>query len=380
MPLSSPLPVRHGVNATRLRLPMAGPEADGTVQEHLVSRFGHVDPDGIRDRFARGEVVAADGTALTASTPLGVHEFIWYYRDLPEEEPLPVRHRILHRDEHLVVIDKPHFLPTTPGGHFIQETALVRLRNELGLDDLVPLHRLDRATAGVVMFSANPATRGAYHLLFERRRARKVYEAVSALPPGLLGRLPDDGSVPSVSALTSGGAAPGQGGFGTAVLDRFPLTVRSRIRKDKGILRSVVEQVPAAASGRAAGAEVRTKRSNLSHAGANAETHVELLSVGRSAGTLAGAGVAHVRLHPRTGRTHQLRIHLAALGLGIAFDPFYPDLLDAAPDDLARPLQLLARELRFTDPVTGEDRVFTSELQLQERPRESETPGVEGTA
>lgn len=349
MPLPSPLPVRQGVNATRLRLPMTGPEAAGTVQEHLVARFGHVDPDGIRDRFVRGEVVAADGTALTASTPLGEHEFIWYYRDLPQEEPLPVEHRILHRDEHLVVIDKPHFLPTTPGGRFIQETALVRLRNELGLDDLVPLHRLDRATAGVVMFSANPATRGAYHLLFERRRARKVYEAVSTLP--------------------AGADAPG-----TPVPERFPLTVRSRIRKDKGVLRSVVEQIPVAASGRAAGAEVRTKKSNLSHAGANAETRVELLAVGRSGGTLAGAEVAHLRLHPRTGRTHQLRIHLAALGLGIAFDPFYPDLLDAAPDDFARPLQLLARQLRFTDPVTGEERVFTSGLQLQERPAAAGEP------
>ncbi|WIK82097.1 pseudouridine synthase [Micrococcus lylae] len=368
MPLPSPLPVRQGVNATRLRLPMTGPEAAGTVQEHLVSRFGHVDPDGIRGRFARGEVVAADGTALTAATPLGVHEFIWYYRDLPQEEPLPARHRLLHRDEHLVVIDKPHFLPTTPGGRFIQETALVRLRNELGLDDLVPLHRLDRATAGVVMFSANPATRGAYHLLFERRRARKVYEAVSALPPGTLDRLPDGGPLPSASTLASGATAPRQDGVGAPVLDRFPLTVRSRIRKDKGILRSVVEDVPVSASGRAAGAEVRTKKSNLSHAGANAETHVELLATGRSAGTLAGAEVAHFRLHPRTGRTHQLRIHLAALGLGIAFDPFYPDLLDAAPDDVARPLQLLARELRFTDPVTGRDRVFTSEFELQERP------------
>jgi tRNA pseudouridine32 synthase / 23S rRNA pseudouridine746 synthase len=368
VPLPSPLPVRQGVNATRLRLPLTGPKAAGTVQEHLLARFGHVDPDGIRARFTRGEVVGADGAPIPADTPLGTHEFCWYYRDLPHEEPLPVAHTLLHRDEHLVVIDKPHFLPTTPGGRFIQETALVRLRNELGLDDLVPLHRLDRATAGVVMFSANPATRGAYHLLFERRRARKVYEAVSALPPGTLDRLPDDGPLPSASALASGGPSPAQEGFGTPVLDRFPMTVRSRIRKDKGILRSVVEDVPVAASGRAAGAEVRKKKSNIAHAGANAETHVELLATGRSAGALAGAEVAHFRLHPHTGRTHQLRIHLAALGLGIAFDPFYPELLDAAPDDFSRPLQLLARQLRFTDPVTGADRVFTSEQELQERP------------
>ena len=153
------------------------------------------------------------------------------------------------------------------------------------------------------------------------------------------------------------------------VLGRFPLTVRSRIRKDKGILRSVVEEIPPAASGRRAGAPVRTRRSNRPHAGANAESRVELLGVGVSAGTLAGRRVAHLRLTPRTGRTHQLRIHLAALGLGIAFDPFYPDLLDLAPDDVTRPLQLLSRSLRFTDPVTGEEREFTSPAELQERPR-----------
>ncbi|MCR8676335.1 pseudouridine synthase [Micrococcus sp. HG099] len=340
MAVPSPLPARNGVNATRLRLPASGWD---TAQDYVLHRFGHVDPDGIRARFAAGEVVAADGTALTPTTPLGVHDDLWYYRDVPHEDPLPVAHTLLHRDEHLVVIHKPHFLPTTPGGRFVQETALVRLRNELGVDDLVPLHRLDRATAGVVMFSVDPATRGAYHLLFERRAVAKTYEAVSALPPDA----DDDGPV----------------------LGRFPLTVRSRIRKDKGVLRSVVEEVPAAASGRRAGAPVRTRRSNAAHAGANAESRVEVLGVGESAGTLAGRRVAHLRLTPRTGRTHQLRIHLAALGLGIAFDPFYPDLLDAAPDDFSRPLQLLSRSLRFTDPLTGREREFVSPAQLQERPR-----------
>lgn len=360
MAVPSPLPPRNGVNATRLRLPNTGWD---TVQDYVLHRFGHVDPNGIRARFAAGEVVAADGVPLTPATPLGVHDDLWYYRDVPHEEPLDVRHTLLHRDEHLVVIHKPHFLPTTPGGRFVQETALVRLRNELGLDDLVPLHRLDRATAGVVMFSANPATRGAYHLLFERRTVAKTYEAVSLLPPGT----PDDGG--ALLADRTPAMDP--------VLDRFPLTVRSRIRKDKGVLRSVVEEVPPAASGRRAGDPVRTRRSNAAHAGANAESRVEVLGVGESAGTLAGRRVAHLRLTPRTGRTHQLRIHLAALGLGIAFDPFYPDLLDAAPDDLDRPLQLLAREVSFTDPLTGEHRRFRSTARLQEAPL---APGVDSVA
>ena len=355
MAVPSPLPPRDGVNATRLRLPPAGAAASGgpeTVQDHVLHRFGHVDPDGIRERFARGEVVDRHGRPIPADTPLGVHEDLWYYRDVPDERPLPVRHTLLHRDERLVVIHKPHFLPTTPGGRYVQETALVRLRNELGIDDLVPLHRLDRATAGVVMFSCDPATRGAYHLLFERRAVTKRYEAVCALPEA-----PDGVGDDTPDAARAAG-----------LLTRFPLVMRSRIRKDKGVLRSVTEEIPAAASGRAAGARVRTRKSNLSHAGANAETRIEVLDVGTSAGTLAGRPVVRFGLSPRTGRTHQLRIHLAALGLGIAFDPFYPDLRDIAPDDLARPLQLLSRSLAFTDPVTGEAREFVSPAQLQERP------------
>ncbi|MDO5634153.1 MAG: pseudouridine synthase [Micrococcus sp.] len=349
MAVRPPLPVRNGVNPTRLRVPASGPWA--SVQDYLLDRFGHVDPDGIRRRFRDSEIVGAEGQPVPAETALGVHEFLWYYRDLPHEPALPVQYTVLHRDERLVVIDKPHFLPVTPGGRFIQETALVRLRRELGIDDLVPLHRLDRATAGVVMFSCDPATRGAYHLLFERRAAQKSYEAVSALPvPHPPGSADDD-----VGALT----------------ERFPLVVRSRIRKDKGILRSVVEEIPVRASGRRAGDPVRTRHANRPHVGANAETRIELLGVGPSPGTLAGQSVAHWRLSPRTGRTHQLRLHLASLGLGIAFDPFYPDLLDVAPDDFSRPLQLLARRLSFIDPVTGEPREFVSRARLQEAPRQN---------
>ena len=147
MAMESPLPVRNGVNATRLRLPRTGSWA--TVADYLLERFGHVDPEGILRRFDEQQIVGLGGTPLTRQTPLGEHEFIWYYRSLPEETPIPFEARILYQDEHLLVVDKPHFLPTTPGGRFIQESALVRLRNQTGIDDLVPMHRLDRATAGV---------------------------------------------------------------------------------------------------------------------------------------------------------------------------------------------------------------------------------------
>ncbi|MCD2499463.1 MULTISPECIES: pseudouridine synthase [Microbacterium] len=312
MPMPSPLPVRDGVGATRLHVPLTGPWP--TIADHMVERFGHLDPEGLYARFERGEIVAADGSAVARSAPLGSHEFVWYYREPPVEKEIPFPIEILHVDDDLVVVDKPHFLPTTPGGKYLQNSALVRLRNALHNPDLTPIHRLDRATAGLLMFSARPATRGAYQLLFENRVVRKTYEAVSRLT----------------------GSAP-----------ELPLTYRNRIDKLRG---NVCVQVDPDAE-------------------PNSETLIELIGTGESGGTDAGTPVIHTLLHPHTGRMHQLRVHLAALGLGIMNDGFYPVLLPEVPDDFSRPLQLLARELRFTDPLSGADRVFRTRRTLQEAPQ-----------
>ena len=322
MVLKSPLPVRDGVNATRLRLPSEGPWE--TALDYMLHRWGHIDPEGILERFDGGEIVGMDGSPLRRDTPLEEHTFIWYYRTLPAEERLPVEISVLHRDEHVLVADKPHFLPTTPGGTYIQESALVRLRNRLGLPDLIPMHRLDRMTAGVLLFSVNPETRGKYQVLFERRAVRKEYECVSALDPAALS--------PAGGAHDAAWAA-----------ERFaaPAVVRNRMVKSRDyLLASVVDGEP------------------------NAETRVTLERVG-------GPGEsprALFRLEPHTGKTHQLRVHMAGLGVGIMHDPFYPVLLDKAPDDYTRPLQLLARGISFRDPISGQDVEFRSRLRLQEAP------------
>ncbi|MDP9882759.1 tRNA pseudouridine32 synthase/23S rRNA pseudouridine746 synthase [Sinomonas atrocyanea] len=318
--MKSPLPVRDGVNATRLRLPAEGPWE--TALDYMLHRWGHIDPEGILARFDGGEIVGMDGSPLHRGTPLEEHTFIWYYRTLPPEERLPVEIAVLHRDEHVLVADKPHFLPTTPGGTYIQESALVRLRNALDLPDLIPMHRLDRMTAGVLLFSVNPATRGRYQVLFERRAVQKEYECVSALAPA------------------GSGAAAHDAGWAA---ERFaaPVVVRNRMEKRRDyLLASVVDGEP------------------------NAETRVSLERVGGP----ADAPRALFRLEPHTGKTHQLRVHLAGLGAGIMHDPFYPVLLDQAPDDYARPLQLLARGIRFRDPLTGRETEFRSRLSLQEAP------------
>jgi tRNA pseudouridine32 synthase/23S rRNA pseudouridine746 synthase len=311
--MQSPLPVRDGVNATRLRLPEDGPWA--TAMDYMMHRWGHIDPQGIEDRFDAGEIVGEGGIPLNRATKLEDHTFIWYYRSLPPEPRIPVELNILHQDEHLLVVDKPHFLPTTPGGTYIQESALVRLRNQLDLPDLIPMHRLDRMTAGILLLSTNPETRGKYQVLFEKRQVRKEYECVSAAEPAA--------GYPAVD---------------------FPVVVRNRMTKSRSyLLAEVVEGEP------------------------NAETRVELLETFDGGRSAASAGRrALYRLEPQSGKTHQLRVHMASLGLGIVNDAFYPDLLDKAPDDYTRPLQLLARGIRFVDPVSGRPVEYRSRLQLSE--------------
>ncbi|MGH3564580.1 MAG: pseudouridine synthase [Pseudonocardia sp.] len=204
------------------------------------------------------------------------------------------------RDDTLLVVDKPHFLATIPRGRHVVETALVRLRRDLDLPTLSPAHRLDRVTAGLLMFVVRPELRGAYQTLFRDRLVRKTYEAVAAYDPGL----------------------------------ELPRTVRSRIVKERGVI--TAQEMPGPP---------------------NAETHVDLIE--------HRDGLGRYRLTPRTGRTHQLRLHMSGLGVPILGDDFYPVLTETALDDSTRPLQLLATTLEFTDPVSGAPRRFSSARTLR---------------
>jgi tRNA pseudouridine32 synthase/23S rRNA pseudouridine746 synthase len=300
----SPLPQRHGLDAVRLRTPDDGPWT--TMRDHLVARLPRLEPARIDAMLAEQRIVGRHGP-LAADAPFVPREFLWFHRDLPDEAPVPFAVDVLHRDDDVVVIDKPHFLATIPRGRHVVETALVRLRRELDLPSLSPAHRLDRVTAGVLLFVVRREQRGAYQTLFRDRRVHKTYEAVAPYDPGLA----------------------------------LPRTVRSRIVKERGVI--AAREVPGPP---------------------NAETLVELVEHrGR---------LAHYRLTPLTGRTHQLRLHLRGLGVPILGDRFYGGPADAEPapevtalDDFTRPLQLLAATLEFPDPVTGAPRRFASRRSLQ---------------
>jgi len=292
-----PLPVRSGVAPSYLWLTET---RTGGMLRFLAERFPDVSLDSWAARLGRGEVVDAQGQPLQADSHVRQGMRIWYYRELDEPEtPIPFKERILFQDAHLLVVDKPHFLPMIPSGRFLHETLLVRLKAQLELPHLTPIHRLDRETAGVVIFSHNPDTRGKYQSMFQKRVVSKVYEAL---------------------------AGPIEG-------REFPFTYRSRMQDAEQFF--VSEEVPGEA---------------------NSETLIEMIE--------RRGDVVRYRLHPHTGRKHQLRLHLSSLGAPILNDAFYPVALPCKGDDFSAPLQLLARAISFEDPLTGEMRTFESERTL----------------
>ncbi|HJQ34070.1 MAG TPA: pseudouridine synthase [Pyrinomonadaceae bacterium] len=310
--MKAPLPVVEGVAPSRQHLP---PGPWRTVLEFLTERHPNVGEAVWLSRMERGEVVDERGARLDARSAYRAGGCVFYYREPPTETPVPFEERVVYSDEHILVADKPHFLSVVPAGRFSRETLLARLKRRTGLETLVPVHRIDRETAGLVLFSHDPATRGLYTSLFQRREVEKVYEA---LAPAL--DVPD-----------------------------FPHTRRSRIVRGEPFFR--MKEV---------------------EGGPNSETHIEVIEthVGVTDGADSstsheGAGLINLyRLRPVTGRKHQLRLHLSAMGAPVVNDRLYPEVMPDEPDDFSRPLKLVARGLSFRDPVTGRVRRFESELKL----------------
>ncbi|GAA4709121.1 RluA family pseudouridine synthase [Nocardioides conyzicola] len=299
MPPQSPLPPRHGLSAAWVRTPDREPAPVWpTMGAWLSHRLApRVDVVGLllAERF-----VYDDLRPVREDDPYRPYTFVWFHRDLRDEPEVPGGLPVLHRDERLVVVDKPAFLSAIPRGDHVVQSVVVRLRDELGLPELSTLHRLDRVTSGVLMLATERRWRAPYQQLFERGAVRKTYRALAPWRADL----------------------------------ELPVIVRNHITKERGAWRA--EVVP--------GAPV------------NAETHVDLESTDGDLGTY--------RLSPRTGRTHQLRLHLYGLGIPIVDDPLYPVVREVSIDDFSRPLQLLASDLAFTDPVDGTERSFVSERTL----------------
>ncbi len=295
-------PQRDGVGASTVSLP-TGPWA--TLLEFLVQRFPDVGLAQWQQRLNDGLVLDEHDQALPLNAPYRAHSKVCYFRHVAAEPHIPFDEVVLYQDEHLVVADKPHFLPVTPGGRFVQQTLLVRLKRKLGLPHLTPLHRIDLETAGLVAFGVNPSERDRYHALFRQQQVQKQYEAIAPYRPEL----------------------------------SFPRTVRSRLEQNPQSFMQMceVDGTP------------------------NAHTEIELLDV--------HGPCARYRLRPITGRKHQLRVHMASLGLPILGDRIYPALrVESQSDstfDYSNPLRLLAQRLVLTCPITRGDRSFVSQQRLE---------------
>ena len=286
----APLPMRDGLGPVRT---VAG---TGPLLGFLSGAYPN---EPWSERLHAGDVVDRAGRTFDADAVVGNGTEVYFHLEPAPETPVPFALDILHQDDDIVVVDKPHFLSTIPRGHHVRETALVRLRAKTGMHNLVPAHRLDRMTAGVLIFIANPALRRSYQEMFASQRIHKTYEAIA----------------PTLDI-------------------EFPRTVRTRIVKEHGVM--VARHEPGEP---------------------NSETLVDVIA--------RSAERALYRLEPKTGKTHQLRLHMASLGAPILNDNYYPDYRPERQPTFDRPLQLLARSIEFDDPVTGKRRRFESRRRLE---------------
>jgi tRNA pseudouridine32 synthase/23S rRNA pseudouridine746 synthase len=265
-------------------------------------RFPRISESIWRERIENNNVHFDDGEPVSFDTPYQVRRRICYYREVASEPTIPFEEKVLFENDDFMVVDKPHFLPVHPAGKYVNETLVTRLRMKHGFEELSSAHRLDRSTAGLVLCVKNRAKRGLYQQMFMDGVVKKTYLAAGNLPPE--------------TAQTH-------------------WHVKARMEpRDDYFRMQIVPKEPV-----------------------NSESLIDL--VGRK------DGVGLFRLQPVTGKKHQLRVHLCAIGSGIINDPLYPDCLDEkVEEDYEHPMQLLAQRLEFTDPVTGNDMVFTSKRAL----------------
>jgi tRNA pseudouridine32 synthase/23S rRNA pseudouridine746 synthase len=292
----NPPPPREGLSPSCVVVPQ-GDWANAL--EFFAARFTAVARSDWQGRLDAGDIVDSKGQTLCATATVHTGQRIYYYRSQPAEPRVPFDERIVWQDEHIVVADKPHFLPVIPSGKYVRETLLVRLNKAFQTDTLAPAHRIDRDTAGLVLFTRNPATRNLYHQLFREHAVRKTYHAVAPWNPAL----------------------------------PWPLTRHTRISEGEHFMQQAEVAGPP-----------------------NALTHIRPLQ--------QHGAYALYELKPVTGQRHQLRVHMHALGLPLVHDGIYPTLTPEGSTDTSKPLQLLAKTLAFTDPVTGEARQFHSGLSL----------------
>ena len=310
-------PTKNGVGPSTVGIPA---NTSLSAIEFLASKFKAISLVAWEQRFQDGGILNAEGRVMTPQDSLLSETHIHYYRSVRDEPELPFKANIIFQDAHLLVADKPHFMPVTPGGRYVQQSLLVQLKQQFNLPDLSPLHRIDRETAGLVLFSVRAQDRNAYQELFRLRQVEKTYEAIAGAP--------------ETSSLNL----------------KFPLVRRSQMVEDSQFFRM---------------REVAADELNGSER-MNSETWIDCVEHLACNASSTQLPLARYQLKPVTGQRHQLRVHMSALCLPLLNDQFYPKVSKGPGDaeDFNKPLQLLAKTIQFKDPVTGQDRIFESTRQL----------------
>lgn len=289
------------ISPSKLSLPQHNPGVT-TVLEFLILKFPGITSVVWQQRMAEGKVHWHDGRKICALTPYVAQQRVYYYREVAQEPVIPFAEKIIFQDELLIVAYKPHFLPVMPGGVYVEECLQNRLRTKTGNQQLQAVHRIDNGTAGLVLFSVNPDSRAHYHRLFESHHVTKTYQAIASI----------NGNVPKQNQQW---------------------VIKNRLEKSQP--RFLMHIVPG-----------------------QANSHSRIRCLKRS------GDKALFELHPITGKTHQLRVHMQSLGWPLLHDTYYPELQPSQPNDFSKPLQLLAQQLQFIDPVTQQARSFTSDTEL----------------
>lgn len=289
--------MKNGVTASLVFMPKANLQI--STFDYLCQQFPHIAADEWQQRFADGLVFAKDGTCLTTASPYLSEQHIYYYRHLAHETLVPFAHHILFENEHFMVVDKPHFLTVSPTGQYVQQTLLTRLKQQTQNPDLTPIHRLDRETAGLILISKQPSTRGVYQQMFADKTVQKTYHAIAPFNAEL----------------------------------SFPRQFSARMEKGEPFytMRIIEGEI-------------------------NSVTEIDILEHNQT--------WAKYSLTPITGKQHQLRVHMNALALGLKNDRIYPVIQHLGQDDFSEPLQLLAKQIEFSDPLTQQMMCFQSQQDL----------------
>lgn len=286
---------------SKLSLPQHNPGVT-TVLEFLILKFPAITSDVWQQRMADGKVHWHDGSLINTRSLYVAQQRVYYYREVAREPVIPFAEKIVFQDELILVAYKPHFLPVMPGGEYVEECLQNRLRNKTGNQQLQAVHRIDNGTAGLVLFAVNSDSRAHYHNLFATHQVTKTYQAIAST-------------------------------VNQPVKDNQQWEVKNRLEKSEPkFLMQIVEGL------------------------ANSHSRIRCLQ--------HSADKALFELNPITGKTHQLRVHMQSLGWPLMNDTYYPTLQVNKSDDYSNPLQLLAQQLQFIDPITKQDRRFSSETEL----------------